>query len=272
VSEQIVFVHGAWLTSESWENYLRWFADHGYGVSAPEWPRKHPGVEAQREDSGELAGLGVGEIVDHYAAIIDDLATPPILIGHSFGGLFVQLLLDRGLGRAGVAIDPASPKGVLRIAPSTLKSAGPAINHPSTRHGVVTLTPEQFDYGFTNTFERDAAKAVYEKYAVPETGRIFFEGGFANFSLHSPLEIDYKRDGRAPLLLVAGDQDHTIPAGTVKANFKKYKHSPSRTNYLEFAGRSHFHMVQDGWEEIATAIDAWLREVLAESPAATEGA
>lgn len=261
MAQKMILVHGAWLTSESWGNYVDYFTKAGYDVEAPEWPRKHDGVEEQREDTSELAGLGVAEIVDHYAGIIEALDAPPVIIGHSFGGLFTQLLLDRGLGKAGVALDPASPKGVLRIAPSSLKAAGPAINHPSTRHGVVPLTAEQFNYGFTNTFEPAEAAAVYEKYAVPETGRIFFEAGFANFALHSPLEIDYKREGRAPLLLVAGDQDHTIPAGTVQSNFKKYKHSESRTDYLEFPGRSHFHMVQDGWEEITKAIGDWLQEV-----------
>jgi pimeloyl-ACP methyl ester carboxylesterase len=261
MSEHMILIHGAWLSARSWENYVGYFRGKGYDVSAPEWPRKHGDVEALRADTDELAGLGVAEIVDHYDAIIRALDAPPILIGHSFGGLFVQLLLDRGLGSAGVAIDPASPKGVLRIAPSSLKAAGPAINHPSSRHGVVTLTAEQFNYAFTNTFGEDAARAAFERYSVPETGRIFFEEGFANFALHSPLELNYDNDERAPLLFVAGDQDHTIPAGTVKANFKKYRHSAAKTDLLEFPGRSHFHMAQDGWEEVAAAIEHWLTAV-----------
>jgi pimeloyl-ACP methyl ester carboxylesterase len=267
MSEQMMLIHGAWLTPRSWENYTAFFSGRGYDVSAPEWPRKHGEVEEQREDSDELAGLGIAEIVDHYDGLIRALDAPPVLVGHSFGGLFVQLLLDRGLGAAGVAIDPASPKGILRIAPSTLKAAGPALNHPSTRHGTVMLTADEFNYGFTNTFEPAAAAAAYERYAVPETGRIFFEAGFANFALHSPTKLDYEREGRAPLLLVAGDQDHTIPAGTVKANFKKYHKSASRTDYLEFEGRSHLHMAQDGWEEIAEAIDRWLTDALGDTKA-----
>jgi pimeloyl-ACP methyl ester carboxylesterase len=267
MTDQMILIHGAWLSARSWENYVEYFSAHGYDVSTPEWPRKHGDVEALREDTSELAGLGVAEIVDHYEALIRALPAPPVLVGHSFGGLFVQLLLDRGVGKAGVAIDPASPKGVLRVAPSSLKSAGPAIKHPGNRHGVVELTPEQFNYGFTNTFEPEAAAAAYERYAVPETGRIFFQAGFANFSLHSPLEIDFRNDDRAPLLFITGDQDHTIPAGTVQSNVKKFRHSSARTDLLEFAGRSHLHMVQDGWEEIAAAILSWLTEV--DAPRAT---
>lgn len=269
MTEHMILIHGAWLSARSWENYVAYFSEHGYEVTAPEWPRKHGDVEELREDTSELAGLGVAEIVDHYDALIRAMAEPPVLVGHSFGGLFVQLLLDRGLGQAGVAIDPASPKGVLRIAPSSLKAAGPAINHPRTRHGVVALTEEQFNYGFTNTFEPAAAAAAYERYAVPETGRIFFEAGFANFALHSPLAIDFDNSDRAPLLFIAGDQDHTIPAGTVQSNFHKFRHSGARTDLLEFPGRSHFHMVQDGWEEVAGAIAAWLTEVDAPVPAVT---
>ncbi len=264
MAQEIVLIHGAWLTPRSWENYIAFFEGQGYDVSAPEWPRKVGEVEEQREDTDELEGLGITEIVDYYDEIIRAKAEPPVIIGHSFGGLFTQLLLDRGLGRAGVAIDPSPPKGVLRIYPSTLKSAGPALNHPSKKHGVVTLTEEQFNYGFTNTWEAGAAHAAYERYAVPETGQLIFEGGFANFHLHSPAEVDWKREGRAPLLLVAGDHDHTIPAGTVKSNFGKYKHSSSRTDFLEFPGRSHFHMAQEGWEEVAGAINDWLKDVLSD--------
>ena len=149
---------------------------------------------------------------------------------------------------------------MLRIAPSTLKAAGPALNHPSTRHGVVTLTAEQFHYGFTNTFEPEAAAATSAD-RVPETA-ICFEAGFANFRCTPPPSSTTQRPGRAPLLLVAGDRDHTVPAGTVKSNFKKYRHSESQTDYLEFEGRSHLHMAQDGWDEIAAAIDGWLDGVL----------
>jgi pimeloyl-ACP methyl ester carboxylesterase len=261
MAEKLILIHGAWLSARSWENYLAYFGELGYEVTAPEWPRKHGDVEELREDTSELAGLGVAEIVDHYDTLISTMDSPPVLVGHSFGGLFVQLLLARGLGKAGVALDPASPKGVLRIAPSSLKAAGPAINHPKTRHGVVTLTAEQFNYGFTNTFTPEAAAEAYDRYAVPETGRIFFEAGFANFALHSPLALDYDSDDRAPLLFVAGGEDHTIPAGTVQANVRKYRHSAARTDLLEFPGRSHLHMVGAGWEEIATAIGSWLTEV-----------
>jgi len=261
MKQEIVFIHGAWLSSRSWENYMEFFGKAGYEVSAPEWPRKEGDVEELRETSDQLVGLGVAEIVDHYDGLIRGMAETPILIGHSFGGLFVQLLLDRGLASAGVAMDPASPKGVLRIAPSSIKAAGPALDHPSSRHGTVTLTEEQFHYGFTNTFESDAATEAYERYAVPETGRIFFEAGFANFSLHSPLKLDYGNNDRAPLLLVAADEDHTIPAGTVEANYKKYRHSTARTDILTFEGRSHLHMVEDGWEDVAESIIQWLMSV-----------
>ncbi len=164
MTKQMILIHGAWLCARSWENYLKYFSAVGYDVSAPEWPRKHGDVEALREDTTELAGLGVAEIVDHYDALIRVLPEPPVLIGHSFGGLFVQLLLDRGLGRAGVAIDPASPTGVLRVAPSSLKAAGPAIKHPSSRHGVVELAAEEFNYGFTNTFDPAAATVLGHRF------------------------------------------------------------------------------------------------------------
>ena len=268
----LIFIHGAWLSARSWENYVDYFGKCGFAVSAPEWPRKQGDVEEMRETAEASAGLGVQEIVDHYEQLIRDLDQPPVLIGHSYGGLFVELLLDRGLGRAGVAMSPAPPKGILALPFSTLKSAAPALAHPSKWHGVVTLTPEEFTYAFVNTFSEEDAAAAYERYAVPETGQIFYEGGFANFHLHPPTEVHFKNEDRAPLLLVGATEDHTVPASLTKAQYKRYERSPAKTDYLEFEGRPHLHMVAPDWQEVAAAIDSWLDGVLDAPVAATQQA
>ncbi len=158
----LMFIHGAWLSSGSWENFSEYFEHRGFDVSAPEWPRKHGDVEELREATDDIEGLGLTEIVDHYEEQIDALGGPPVLIGHSFGGLIVELLLDRGLGRAGVAMSPAPPKGILVLPFSSLKAAAPALAHPSKWHGVVPLTLEEFTYGFVNTFSPEDAKAAYD--------------------------------------------------------------------------------------------------------------
>lgn len=268
----LMFIHGAWLASGSWETFAEYFESRGYEVSAPEWPRKEEGVEAQREDAEAIEGLGLTEIVDHYESEIRALDEPPILIGHSYGGLIVELLLDRGLARAGVAMSPAPPKGILVLPFSTLKVAAPALAHPSKWHGVVPLTLEEFTYGFVNTFSPENAKAAYEKYAVPETGQIFYEAGFANFHLHPPTELHFKMGDRAPLLIVGAGKDHTVPASVSHKQYEKYEKSEAQTDYIEFPGRPHLMMVAEGWEEIAAEIDGWLDRVLAMSAVGQEGA
>jgi pimeloyl-ACP methyl ester carboxylesterase len=265
----LILIHGAWLSAGSWKNYLEYFGKRGFAVSAPEWPRKQGDVDEMRATAEASAGLGVQEIVEHYEQLIRELDHPPVLIGHSYGGLFVELLLDRGLGRAGVAMSPAPPKGMLALPFSTLKAAAPALAHPSKWHGVVTLTPEEFSFAFVNTFSEEDAAAAYEQYAVPETGQIFYEGGFANFHLHPPTEVHFKNDDRAPLLLVGATEDHTVPASLTKAQYKRYERSSAKTDYLEFEGRPHLHMIAPDWQEVAAAIDSWLDGVLdAPEPAA----
>jgi len=268
----LMFIHGAWLSARSWETYVDYFGKKGYDVSAPEWPREHGDVEEIRETAADSEGLGVKEIVDHYEGLIRELDSPPVLIGHSYGGLFVELLLDRGLGRAGVAMSPAPPKGILVLPFSTLKAASPALAHPSKWHGIAPLTLEEFTYGFVNTFTPEKAKEAYDRYCVPETGQIFFEAGFANFHLHPPTEVHFKMAERAPLLIVGADEDHTVPAKLAKAQYKKYEKSPAQTDYLEFAGRPHLHMVADDWEEVAEAVAGWIDGVLAAPPAAMQEA
>ena len=268
----LILIHGAWLSARSWENYAGYFTKRGFAVSAPEWPRKHGDVEAIRADAEQSASLGIQEIVDHYEAVIRELDQPPVLIGHSYGGLFVELLLDRGLGRAGVAMSPAPPKGILVLPLSTLKAAAPALAHPSKWHGVVTLTREEFTYAFVNTFSEDDAAAAYARYPVPETGQIFYEAGFANFHLHPPTEVHFKSGDRAPLLIVGAADDHTVPASLAKPQYERYARGPAQTAYLEFVGRPHLHMLAPDWQEVAAAIDSWLDGVLHAPTAATEHA
>ena len=266
----VMFVHGAWLSSSSWENFARYFGDRGFEVSAPEWPRKEGDVDKLREDTEAIEGLGLTEIVDHYEQEIQALEEPPVLIGHSFGGLIVELLLDRGLGRAGVAMSPAPPKGILVLPFSSLKVASPALAHPSKWHGVVPLTLEEFTYGFVNTFPPEEAKAAYEKYAIPETGQIFYEAGFANFHLHPPTEVHFRSGERAPLLIVGATKDHTVPASLAHKQYKKYAKSDVQTDYLEFEGRPHLMMAAEGWEEIAAGIETWIEGVLGRTPIAAQ--
>ena len=263
----LMLIHGAWLSSGSWNNFADYFRDRGFAVSAPEWPRKHGEVTELREHAEELEGLGIAEIVDHYEEQIRALDEPPVLVGHSFGGLIVELLLDRGLGRAGVAMSPAPPKGILVLPFSSLKAAAPALAHPSKWHGVVPLTLEEFTYGFVNTFTPEDAAAAYDEYAVPETGQIFYEAGFANFHLHPPTEVHFKSAERAPLLIVGAEKDNTVPASLSKKQYEKYEKSDAQTDYIEFPGRPHLMMVGEGWEEVASGIESWIAGVL--EPATT---
>jgi alpha-beta hydrolase superfamily lysophospholipase len=251
-----MLVHGAWLSAESWETFAGYFTQRGFAVSTPEWPRKGGPVE-------QLRGLGLKEIVDHHDALIRELDEPPVLVGHSFGGLIVELLLDRGLGRAGVAISPAPPKGILLLPFSSLKAAAPALLHPSRRRGVVPLTLEQFTYGFVNTFSPEDARAAYERFAVPETGRIFYQAAFANLRRNPPTKVDFGKADRAPLLIVGLNRDNTVPASVSRSQAKKYRRSPARTDFLEFEGRPHLAMTAEGWQDVAAAIDGWLGEALA---------
>jgi pimeloyl-ACP methyl ester carboxylesterase len=256
-----MLIHGAWLSSQSWETFAGYFRDKGYDVSAPEWPRKQGDVEQIRRETDAIKGLGLTEIVDHYEQQIEALAEQPILIGHSFGGLIVELLLDRGLARGGVAMSPAPPKGILVLPFSSLKAASPALAHPSRRHGVVPLTLEEFTFGFVNTFTPEDAKAAYEQYAVPESGQIFYEAGFANFRLHPPTEVHFKNEQRVPLLIVGATEDKTVPASVSKKQYEKYEKADVQTDYLEFEGRPHLMMAAEGWEEIAAAIESWIAAV-----------
>ncbi len=172
----------------------------------------------------------------------------------------MQILLDRGLGAAGVAIDPGPPKGIMPPLVAFRASLGVFLTRGFWK-SIVRMSFKQFQFGFVNTLPLEVQRAAYDAYVVPESGRLFFRATSAALDAHSPLAVNFRNATRAPLLLTAGAKDHTAPLTQVKANYRKYRHSPARTDFLMFEGRTHWLVKQDGWEEVADSIEAWLREV-----------
>jgi pimeloyl-ACP methyl ester carboxylesterase len=255
----IVLVHGMWMTPLSWEHWITHYTNRGHRVIAPAWPGLDKEPEELRRDPSPLRGLRITEVVDYYDKIILGLDRPPIIIGHSFGGLFAQLLLDRGLGAAGVALGTAAPKGVLKLPYTTLRSSWPALNNPFTPNKVVPLSQKQFHWCFTNALTREESDAVYARYYIPGAARPFFQAAFANFNPNSVTKVDYRNPARPPLLLATGSEDRIGPPAVNQSNFKQQRKAPSATEYKEFAGRSHFPG-QDGWEEVADSLLNWTTE------------
>jgi pimeloyl-ACP methyl ester carboxylesterase len=255
----IVLIHGMWMTPLSWEHWIDHYTDRGHRVLAPAWPGLDKEPEELRRDPAPLRGIDITEVVDHYDAIIRGLDRPPIIIGHSFGGLFAQLLLNRGLGAAGVALGTAAPKGVLRLPLSTIRSAWPALGNPANLKKETPLTEKQFHWCFTNALSRDESDAVYRRYYIPGSARPFFQAGFGNFNPNAATKVDYRNPARAPLLLATGTEDRICPPSVNNANFKQQRKAPSATEHKEYPGRSHFPG-QDGWEEVADYLLNWAVE------------
>jgi pimeloyl-ACP methyl ester carboxylesterase len=258
-SQTVVLIHGMWMTPRSWDSWVDHYADRGYRAIAPGWPGvKDP--EETRRDPSALKGLGLEKIVDHYDAIIRELDRPPIIIGHSFGGLTTQLLLDRSLGVAGVAIGTAPPKGVLVLPASTLRSSLPGLKNPFDRNGLAPLTKDQFRYRFTNTESQVDSDRIYDEQYIPGTNRAFFEAASASLSRNSPAKVAFGNPSRPPLLLIAGGVDHISPIALNKTIFKLQSRASSATELKEYPGRPHFMAGLDGWEEIADYALNWALE------------
>ncbi len=255
--KNIVLVNGLWMTALSWEHWVERYNSRGYNVIAKSWPGMDAEVETLRHDPTPFENLGVGEVADHYERIIRDLDSPPIIMGHSFGGAITQILLDRGLGSAGVSIDAAPVKGVLALPFSSLKSSFPVLKNPANVHKAVMLSPEEFHYAFTNTLSEEESLKVYKRYAVPGPGRTLFQAALANFNPHAATKVDFHNDNRAPLLIIAGGADHVSPVSVNRAEAKLQHQSKAITAYKEFPGRSHYTLGQEGWEEVADFALSW---------------
>ena len=253
-SKTIVLIHGMFMTPLCWEKWIPYYEAKGFRVHAPAWPGRDKSVEELRKahPDPELAKLKLNHVVDHLETFIKGLDEKPAIIGHSMGGLAVQILLQRGIAVAGIAIDPAPPAGVFTTEFSFVKANFPAIN-PFLLSQPVQMTFEHFQYAFVNTLPLDEQRAAYDRYVVPESR------GVPTSSLGSAGKVDFNRL-RRPLLITAGEKDHIIPASLNKSNYKKYK-APSVTDFKEFAGRSHFLIGSRGWEEIADYCLEWLGKI-----------
>jgi non-heme chloroperoxidase len=247
----VMFVHGLWLLPNSWERWAGLFEAAGYAAIRPGWPDDPDTVEEAKADPTVFAGKSIGEIADHYSEAATALNAKPVVIGHSFGGLLAQIVSGRGQAAAAVAISPAPFRGVLPLPVVALKSSSAVLSNPANRHRAVTLTPEQFRFGFGNAVSEEESAALYEQYHVAGAGTPLFQAASANLNPWTEAKVRTKNPERGPVLIIASAADHTAPAAVAKASFKKQQRNAGITEYHEFEDRGHSLVVDHGWKDVA---------------------
>ncbi|WP_019877800.1 alpha/beta hydrolase [Sporichthya polymorpha] len=254
----IVLIHGFWVTPRSWEHWVARYTAAAYQVIAPAYPGFEVEVEALNADPTPIETLTAPAIIEHLTSVVAALDEPPILMGHSAGGAFTQVLLDRGYGAAAVAFNSAPTEGVHVTPLSQIKSTFPVLKNPANHHRAVGLTPDQWRYAFTNTFSEEESLALYERYHIPASGRVLWNSVLANF-MPGPqdIHVNYGNDDRAPLLFVSGSEDHIMPPSVQRSNAKHYKSKLTVTEVEEYEGYAHLLPAQAGWEEIADHALEW---------------
>ena len=255
--DTIVLIHGFWVTPRSWEHWIDHYEARGFRVLAPAYPGFEVEVEALNADPSPIEAVTVPQIIAHLEEVVRAVGTPPVLIGHSAGGVFTQILLDHGLGAAGVAINSAPTEGVKVVPLAQVKATFPVLRNPANRHRPVGFTPEQWHYAFANTFSEEESLALYERYHIPANGGILWGSVLANFQ-PGPQEtwVNYRNDARAPLLFVSGGEDHIMPPAIQQSNKKHYT-SNTITEIREYPGYAHLLPAQQGWEQIADDVLDW---------------
>ena len=268
--DTIVLIHGFWVTPRSWEHWITRYEAQGFKVIAPAYPGFEVEVEALNADPTPVADLTIGAIIDKLESVIGALDTPPILMGHSAGGAFMQVVMDHGYGAAGVALNSAPTEGIRSTPWSQLHSVFPVLKNPLNHHRAVGFTLEQWTYAFTNTYTEEESLAFYERYAIPASGRVLFDSVLANFKPgHQEAWVDFKNDKRAPLLFLSGSEDNIMPPSVQASNAKHYK-SSAITEHDVYEGRPHLMVAGQGWEEIADRALAWAVEHAVTAPTVSD--
>jgi len=257
--QPVVFIHGLWLLPSSWDRWMTVFAEAGYATVNPGWPDDPETVEEANAHPEVFAHKTVGQVANHYGEIISRLDKKPAVIGHSFGGLLVQMVAGRGLAAATVAIDPGPFRGVLPLPISALKSARPVLGNPLNHRRAVPLTYDQFRYGFANAVSEDEAKDLYETFAVPASGVPLFQAATANLNPWTEAKVDTENPERGPLLIISGEKDNTVPWAIANASFKKQERNQAVTEIVEMPNRGHALVIDSGWREVADTALTFIR-------------
>jgi non-heme chloroperoxidase len=255
----VVFIHGLWLLPSSWDRWAQLFEDAGYAPITPSWPGEPETVEEAKANPEAFAGTSIGQVVDHTAAVVARLSKRPAIVGHSFGGLFTQILAGRGLAAASVAIDSAQYRGVLPLPISTLRSVLPVLGNPLNRNRAIYLTLDQFRYGWANALDDEEARHLHSTYHVPAPGKPIFQAGMANLNPWTEARVDTTNPERGPMLLISGEADRTIPPSIVRAQLKRQRRNPRETEYAGVPNRGHSLTIDSGWREVADAALAFVQ-------------
>jgi pimeloyl-ACP methyl ester carboxylesterase len=264
-TKTIVLVHGLWVTSRCWEKFKAHYEARGYRVITPDWPGIKGEVEDMQRDPSSFNGIGIEQVMAKHKQIIGELSEPPVIMGHSYGGLITQLLIDQGYGCAGVAIDSVPARGVYILPFSSYEALTPPLLNPFTVKGTYLFPFARWWRVFANTLDETEARAAYQRHAIAAPGRAIFQAALANLTPGSPATVNFRNGNRAPLLFIGGEKDVIMPAALNRKNRGKYHASPAVTDYKEFPGRSHFIIGERGWEEVADHALAWAK---AQAPAA----
>jgi pimeloyl-ACP methyl ester carboxylesterase len=252
----VVFIHGLWLLPSSWANWVDLFRQAGYAPVTPDWPDDPESVEQARADPDVLAKKTLKQVADHTSEIISALDEKPAVMGHSTGGLLAQMLAGRGLSAATVAIDPGVFRGVLPLPVSVLKGVGPLLVDPRTRGRAITLSFDQFTYSWANALDEKEAKQLYDTFHVAGSGIALAQMGNANLNPWTEAKVNTNNPARGPLLIIDGEQDHTVPWAIANAAYKRQRRNPGVTEIVKIPNRGHALTIDHGWREVAqTALD-----------------
>ena len=249
--QPVVFIHGLWLLPSSWDRWAALFKKAGYTTLTPGWPDDPETVQDAKAHPEVFAHKTINQVADHFADLIAQLDRKPAVIGHSFGGLITQIIAGRGLASASVAIDPAPFRGVLPLPVSALKSASPVLGKPANRNRAVPLTFEQFQFAFANAVSEDEAKQLYDRFAVPASGKPLFQAASANLNPWTEAKVDTKNPERGPLLIIDGEKDNTVPWAIANASFKRQQRNEGVTEIVKVPNRGHSLTIDSGWREVA---------------------
>ena len=229
----VVFNQGLRVLPSGWASWAHFFQQAGYAPLTPDWPADPATVAEAPSNPDVLAKKTLTQIADHTTEVINALDNKPVVMGRSTGGLLAQMLAGQGLSAATVAIDPGVFRGVLPLPLSVLKSSGPFLINPLNRRRAITFTFKQFQLRLGEHAREKEAKELYDTFHVAGSGIALAQMGNATLSPWTQAKVNTKNPDRGPLLIIEGENDHTVPWAIAHAAYKRQRRNPAVTEIVK---------------------------------------
>ncbi|MFT3715078.1 MAG: alpha/beta hydrolase [Gordonia sp. (in: high G+C Gram-positive bacteria)] len=253
-AQDVLLIHGTWSNAKAWDEFGPELTARGFTVHAPDLPEHGDAHDIDVQACAQrVAKLGLRDYVDFLKGLVEKMDTPPLIVGHSLGGLIAQLLAQEVPNRGQILIGTAPAAGIFAQYPTTTKVWSRYTLTWLRSKPMFPISKKPWNEYIVNSLPRDKADEMYTQLCA-ESGTVYRQMAFY-FTDRTHAATVHFDTITTPVLLLAGELDKCCVPPMIKATAKKYG---DRATYREVAGSCHQMTVAPNLPKTMDFVDEWL--------------